>query len=165
MAAILRLEIRKETRSKKKNEEKKTQGSTNWKLSRSLSSCTHTHTHTLRRLIMICIDHDDVLPTYERQLPSCPPSHKVNLQPDTGCALGGRRRQLKCAWAIQHTRRADTLAIHTNGPGGATCLSHQFTPCLFFLQDMLRGECDKKQSCHMCCVCVGNLHLLVNTCK
>lgn len=39
---------------------------------------------------MICIDHDDVLPTYERQLPSsCPPSHKVNLQPDTGCALGG----------------------------------------------------------------------------
>lgn len=113
---------------------------------------------------MICIDHDDVLPTYERQLPSsCPPSHKVNLQPDTGCALGGAGDSLSVL--EQYSMLDVQIPIYTNLPGGATCLSHQFTPCSFFLQDMLRGECDKKQSCHMCCVCVGNLHLLVNTCK
>lgn len=91
----------------------------------------HTHAHTLR-LIMICIDHDDVLPTYERQLPSCPPTHKVNLQTDTGCALRGAGDSLSV-----HARRADTLAIYAKTmPCGGTCLSHQFTPCLF-LQDIL----------------------------
>lgn len=114
---------------------------------------------------MICIDHDDVLPTYERQLPSsCPPSHKVNLQPDTGCALGGAGDSLsvleqysmpdaQIPWLYEQSARWSNLFI--------TSIHALF----IFLQDMLRGECDKKQSCHMCCVCVGNLHLLVNTCK
>lgn len=114
---------------------------------------------------MICIDHDDVLPTYERQLPSCPPWHKVNLQPDTGCALGGAGDSLsvleqysmpdaQIPWLYIQTCQVEQLVYHINS-----------RLVYFFLQDMLRGERDKKQSCHMCCVCVGNLHLLVNTCK
>lgn len=74
---------------------------------------------------MICIDHDDVLPTYERQLPSCPPSHKVNLQPDTGCALGGAGDSLsvleqysmpdaQIPWLYIQTDQVEQLVYHIN---------------------------------------------------
>lgn len=128
---------------------------------KQLHTQTHTHVHTLR-LIMICIDHDDVLPTYERQLPSCPPTHKVNLQTDTGCALRGAGDSLSVL-----ARRVDTLAIHAiHAIWGNLFIAS--IHALFTFAGYTLGESAIRSNLATCvaCVCVGNLHLLlVNTCK